>query len=171
MWKWKTRETSSTFAIELHPMTMLFSETNDQEIYKVLRKMKTIESLKHLLLNLQIKLKTTTLLISVLHKLGFEAKGDNPRVLIFVKDKEVDNVVFDPYKQLGDVNTENPFGDTAELFKEIGQDELKSKLETLNISPAPSASAPVIIGVCILTYPFLIVAKAKLKPHKKKSTF
>lgn len=32
--------------------------------------------------------KTTTLLISVLHKLGFEAKGDNPRVLIFVKDKE-----------------------------------------------------------------------------------
>lgn len=26
---------------------------------------------------------------------------------LFVKDKEVDNVVFDPFKQLGDVNTEN----------------------------------------------------------------
>lgn len=32
--------------------------------------------------------KTTTLLITVLHKLGFKAKGDNPRVLIFVKDKK-----------------------------------------------------------------------------------
>ena len=30
---------------------------------------------------------------------------------------------------VGDVNTENPFGDTAELFKEIDQDELKSKLD------------------------------------------
>ena len=26
---------------------------------------------------------------------------------LFVKDKEVDNVVFDPYKELSDVNTKN----------------------------------------------------------------
>ena len=30
---------------------------------------------------------------------------------------------------VGDINTENPFGETAELFKEIDQDELKSKLD------------------------------------------
>lgn len=30
---------------------------------------------------------------------------------------------------VGDVNTENPFGDTAELFKEIDHNELKSKLD------------------------------------------
>ncbi|MCT4582430.1 MAG: DEAD/DEAH box helicase [Flavobacteriales bacterium] len=32
--------------------------------------------------------KTTALLIAILQKLKFKAQGDNPRVLIFVKDKE-----------------------------------------------------------------------------------
>ena len=32
--------------------------------------------------------KTTTLIIGVLQRLNYEAKGDNPRALIFVKDKE-----------------------------------------------------------------------------------